>query len=42
MQRQGLWDYKLHPVSNNKIYYPVEFIEPIQANIHNAGFDFLH
>lgn len=40
MQRQGLWDYKIHPFQNKDVYYPVEFIEPLEKNIKNAGFDF--
>jgi PAS domain S-box-containing protein len=40
MQRQGLWDYKIHPASKSEFYYPVEFIEPSEKNIENAGFDF--
>lgn len=40
MQRQGLWDYKLHPQSQKEFYYPIEFIEPLEHNEANAGFDF--
>ncbi len=40
MQRQGLWDYAIHPLSANSILYPVEFIEPVEKNIKHAGFDF--
>lgn len=40
MQRQGLWDYKLHPQSEKEFYYPIEFIEPLERNEANAGFDF--
>ncbi len=40
MQRQGLWDYKIHPTSKSDLYYPVAFIEPLDPNINNAGFDF--
>lgn len=40
MQRQGLWDYKIHPTTDNAVIYPVEFIEPIDKNIKHAGFDF--
>ncbi len=40
MQRQGIWDYKLHPEAKRDFYTPIEFIEPSEKNIVNAGFDF--
>lgn len=40
MQRQGLWDYNVHPEQQRDEYYPIEFIEPIDKNIQHAGFDY--
>ncbi len=41
MQRQGLWEYNIHPASTGNIIYPVEFIEPFEKNIKHSGYDFM-
>lgn len=40
MQRQGLFDYTIHPMKDKALYYPVAFIEPQEKFEKNAGFDF--
>jgi PAS domain S-box-containing protein len=39
-QNSGLYDYKIHPIGNRPIYYPVEFIVPYETNVHMSGYDF--
>lgn len=36
---QGYYDYTLHPEGIRNVYYPVEYIVPLEINSHVGGYD---